>query len=123
MTDSPLPDYPAEAIASGRSCVETAISLSETHAVISRRYLAALLDYAERPGEAMRWRPIESAPKDETIVDLYADGDRYPECWWSGERWISYCAGNVPSDYTDAWFEVSNPTHFMSLPPAPDREG
>lgn len=36
----------------------------------------------------MNWQPIENAPKDGTVVDLW-DGSRFSDCHWSedNERW------------------------------------
>lgn len=68
------------------------------------------------------WRPISEADgqikRDEVIVDLWAEGNRYPECWWSGKRWVSYIAGNsgdLPANYEAQLYEISNPTHFREI--------
>jgi hypothetical protein len=68
---------------------------------------------------APQWQPIETAPKDETILDLWAEEGRFPECWWSGERWISYYSGNVETPIDEVVFAIKNPTHWMPLPPCP----
>lgn len=28
------------------------------------------------------WRPIDSAPKDGTCIDLFVDGERWADCYW-----------------------------------------
>ena len=68
------------------------------------------------------WRPIGEADgqikKDEIIVDLWAGGDRYPECWWSGKRWVSYIAGNsgdLSAKSEAQLYEIFAPTHFREI--------
>ena len=71
---------------------------------------------AEAERDAARWQPIETAPRDGTLIDL-----------WAGER-IANCAWNVPSkcwaERVGAgfggkhWAVVNNPTHWMPLPAA-----
>ena len=75
---------------------------------------------------ATRWQPIETAPKDGTVVDLWArreQTDKYErlaDCHWCGMTdWL----GN---EY-DGWDGLSpglrrtydNPTHWMPLPEPP----
>ena len=65
--------------------------------------------------EAMGWRPIEEAPKDKSMADLWeADSRvRIPDCTWLCNAWHQY-------RYEDGWVEVTcgTITHFM-FPPAP----
>jgi hypothetical protein len=67
---------------------------------------------------AMGWRPIETAPKDETPVDLWS-----PE--WGGERHtnmrrVGLSKGNVFYDPVESGICcVRGATHWMPLPPAP----
>jgi hypothetical protein len=71
---------------------------------------------------AMGWRPIETAPKDETPVDLWS-----PE--WGGERHtnmrrVSLSKGNVFYDPVEAGTCcVRSATYWMPLPPAPQGDG
>lgn len=68
----------------------------------------------------MEWRLIESAPQEgEVIVDLWRDGDRFPEAWWSGERWISYSGGDYKDPGGGNWWVIDDPTHWMPLPDGP----
>lgn len=122
MTNSPLPDYPAEAMA--RLSLELTARMSDPQSYSEEvtAALAALLDYAERAGELIRPRPIATAPKDETIIDLFVNGVRYPECWWSGLRWISNVAGTARKT-GERVFEIRDATHWLPIPPPPDREG
>ena len=70
----------------------------------------ALLDAPEAEG----WRPIETAPKDGTMVTLFPDfKGRVSQGRWfkgkrSGGRWAT-----CPYNY------VANPTHWMPLPNPP----
>lgn len=68
------------------------------------------------------WRPIDSAPRDGTKVDLWcrapgisAGPGRVPDCWYSVGKWWCY------DDYGDdqCRSEVHNATHFMPLPEPP----
>lgn len=61
-----------------------------------------------RERRAEDWQPIETAPKDETIVDLWCDGKRYPNC--------SACA-NVWRGIADSIRQP--PTHWRPLPKGP----
>ena len=79
--------------------------------------MAERIRKAEAERDAARWQPIETAPRDGTLIDL-----------WAGER-IANCAWNVPSkcwaERVGAgfggkhWAVVNNPTHWMPLPAAP----
>ena len=81
--------------------------------------LRASLAAAEQERDAARWQPIETAPRDGTLIDL-----------WAGER-IANCAWNVPSKCWGErigvgsgwkyWAVVLDPTHWMPLPAAPDQ--
>lgn len=82
-------------------------------------------DDIEARRKAMTWQPIETAPRDGTEVlvwcsrnnEMYvcvyykkADDDKAPSPWLY-----------AVSDYyqTDPYHVVSNPTHWMPLPPPP----
>lgn len=65
--------------------------------------------------QSTNWQPIETAPRDGTLVDLWlTDGRRETECRWStsvGGWWrFDENATDVP---------VDNPTHWMPIPPPP----
>ena len=76
-------------------------------------------------GSDMTWKDIQTAPGFGSRVDLWANGERYTDCWWGfptyGGRkgqygWVHQsgydCDGPV-----DDW--VPNPTHWMPLPAPP----
>lgn len=63
------------------------------------------------------WYPIESAPKDGKCVDLYAEGRRFTDCYWSA----------FDKDWWYGFYEfdgrfISNPSHWMPRPPPPPHE-
>lgn len=72
------------------------------------------------PGYCIGWQPIETAPKDGTLVDLVFRGPiRITDCkwsegeWWQTEQYESYvCVSNGPAQ----------PTHW-SRPTLPRAEG
>lgn len=74
----------------------------------------------------MDWQPIETAPKDGTVIDLWINGARWTDCWWQvGNRlhpldgWYSDALDCGDAD----WFcDDQQPTHWMPLP-APPHEG
>ena len=63
----------------------------------------------------MSWQPIETAPKDGTVIDLWADGQRLPNCKWRYGGWSQEYAEH-PSAHFDIYDE---PTHWMPLPEPP----
>jgi hypothetical protein len=79
------------------------------------------------------WQPIKDAPKDGTKVDLWQDGRRYTDVFWSFSRnaagqpiydpvWDGWAwDGVVGQSYTPNYIPDSgrNATHFMLLPEAP----
>ena len=82
----------------------------------------------------MNWQPIETAPKDGTVVDLWIGGEfagRRADCAWGlpyhscGEAG-KYCDSGwheIESGWYDTTFNLpmhEQPTHWMPRPPAPD---
>ena len=78
--------------------------------------ITVLLDAALSACDESPWRSMESAPKDETTVDLWTSaGERLADChycvstgtwkYWLDGRWVHI---------------VSTPTHWMHLPAAPE---
>lgn len=70
-----------------------------------------------------QWQPIESAPKDGTVIDLWcrapglsAGPARVPDCWYSDGRWWRY--DNEHGD-DQCRSRVHNATHWMPLPAPP----
>jgi hypothetical protein len=75
------------------------------------------------------WRPIETAPKDGSYIDLWAHGMRQTDCCWGLPQ---HCCGEAGRYCDDEWHGmdngwvdstfnvmVENPTHWMPLPEAP----
>ncbi len=81
----------------------------------------------------VQWQPIESAPKDGTVIDLWHEEfGRYPDCYWGlpahtcGEMG-SLCDSDVHSmdeGWVDTFNEIQFPanqyTHWMKLPTPPE---
>lgn len=80
---------------------------------------------------AAEWRPIETAPKDGTVIDLWVGDHRRTSCFWGLPH---HCCGEMGSycdsewhDLVDGWVddmneplgEFASPTHWMPLPPTP----
>jgi hypothetical protein len=59
------------------------------------------------------WQPIETAPKDGTLVDLWSGlhGNRWTDYSWAAGRWWRYSFGYEPFEF--------NPTHWMPIPSPP----
>lgn len=77
------------------------------------------------------WQPIATAPKDGTVIDIWANGWRRTDCHWGkpdhscGEAG-EYCDSDwhtAEPDWVDSLFgeflHVKNPTHWMHLPKPP----
>lgn len=65
------------------------------------------------------WYPIETAPKDGVLIDLwvsgYDDGCRISDCYWSVDDQIWW-------DTAGGGCVLEKPTHWMPLPPPPKDE-
>jgi hypothetical protein len=80
------------------------------------------------------WMPIETAPKDGTVVDCWVGGEfptRYENCYFGTphhECLSEYC-DSCPSDLKvkawrwSFWSERIKPTHWMPLPEPPSSSG
>lgn len=73
----------------------------------------------------MKWRPIETAPKDGTIILVYGywDGelsekDIEREVWKAHFNLGTWCLDG--SEFYAV--EIANPTHWMPLPEPPKKE-
>ena len=71
----------------------------------------------------MTWQPIETAPKDwKTVIDLWSDGARYPDCRWNMAFEDEYHGWEQRySETRDGWHDRRDlrPTHWMPLPEPP----
>jgi hypothetical protein len=68
---------------------------------------------------ADNWQPIESAPKDGTRIDVFAEGRRWPDSYWSGgPKRGCWWAPNWDYDGMDGPTCLA-PTHWMPIPPPP----
>lgn len=72
------------------------------------------------PPKTEGWRPIETAPRDGTRVDLWQQGHRFTDAFWDeGEEW--WCIDSRYSDGEPCPLAVSpEPTHWMPLPAPPN---
>jgi len=66
------------------------------------------------------WQPIETAPKDGTMIDLLCSGTRIADCYYedckiTNKTW-HYCY----FDWEQETVFCSNPTHWMPLPKPPE---
>ena len=63
----------------------------------------------------MRWEPIETAPRDATVILLWADAYHYPVVGWYSQAF--------PTGWCDVWEHEWNrpkqPTHWMRVPEPP----
>lgn len=133
MTDSPLVEQVALALGAElkRSCVHLGKCyawadaersyegniLAEVDGEIDLEDLArAAITILQPLLDERGWRPIESAPKDGTVILLhgtYKDGSG--QCsvalWSDGHGWVD------DVDFDPLWHQ--NPTHWMPLPEAP----
>lgn len=70
------------------------------------------------------WKPIETAPKDGTIVDLWTRiGERWTDCHWNVDKgdWLRW---GLDSWGGNGWQRIVDPlTHWMPLPPPPTAIG
>jgi len=94
--------------------------LTEAYAAM-RAVLAPLLDQARAEGrrEAGAWQPIETAPKDGTVILAWIpahEGDK-PEV--APVRWQSHVTGRWVHDASDWTLEAPMPTHWQPLPAPP----
>jgi uncharacterized protein DUF551 len=73
--------------------------------------------------EAKQWRPIESAPKDGTKIDVWQRDHRRTEVYWSDiqEAWAVDGAYG-PEEPTPLPI-IPRVSHWMPLPSAPPQEG
>lgn len=100
---------------------DEASAIAAAQADYESRILSALTTEPGAPEQA-QWRPIETAPKDGTRVDLWQQGHRVTDAFWDeGEEW--WCIDSLYSDGEPCPLAVSpEPTHWRPLP-APPKAG
>jgi hypothetical protein len=76
--------------------------------------IRALVDEHKRFVEVTMWRPIESAPRDETSIHAWCTHGQYILSW-KDDFWV---VDDNKSDFIPLRGE--EPTHWMSLPPSPE---
>jgi hypothetical protein len=79
--------------------------------IMDNTIVQGLLLEVKRLNEALEWQPIETAPKDGTIVLLVIDHGKWGEKVWTGL-------------WDDGWMVIygkarNAPTHWMPLPAPP----
>jgi hypothetical protein len=76
----------------------------------------------------MEWQPIDSAPKDGSLVDLWWEGVRFVDCFWMNYNpsfptrtvgWICAKTPGTPFSLSDIKAE---PSHWMIVGPPSDVE-
>lgn len=82
----------------------------------------------------MKWQPIETAPKDETLI-LACDASEHEEdfpdsvavIFWDNldasnrSKRMGWCNWQIGVDWDcDEWTEYKNPTHWMPVPRHPN---
>lgn len=63
------------------------------------------------------WRPIDTAPKDGTFIDLWDGEERLANCCWQEDRWLQRCA---ESSSRFPVGEYCAPTHWAPILPGPN---
>lgn len=72
----------------------------------------------ERDAQIVAWLPIETAPKDGTLVLLWQKGhpqfvgEYVIDRWWTEAEWANDCERLRPPE--------CDPTHWQPLPPPPE---
>ncbi len=75
---------------------------------------------------AMTWQPIETAPKDETSIDVWVESHgiayRIADVWWNPDDTMPLggCWWDKDADYGDGGPLTGVPTHWMPLPAPPE---
>jgi hypothetical protein len=70
----------------------------------------------------MEWQPIETAPKDGTVVLLFVPGDDdcREDCWITAS-WDGLMGGVWMDNARGEWWGFG-PSHWMPLPPPPKEQ-
>jgi len=79
----------------------------------------AVADAVVAAHEARRLKPIETAPKDGTLVDLWSDNGRWPDCKWDEviQDWTHWWGGGFD---VMGWVKLGeHVTHWATIPAPP----
>ncbi len=86
-------------------------------------WLANILREAEQALNPDPWRPIATAPKDGTLIDVVAEGDRCPDARWGQPDDPAHRRHNpqcwVTEDPFLGWIPLRAVTHWMPRPGKP----
>lgn len=87
------------------------------------------------PAAASGWQPIETAPRDGTVIDIWADGERIADVYWGkpdhccGEMgqycdsdWHREKPGWVVCAINASYWGSKPPTHWQPLPAEPEED-
>jgi len=88
---------------------------------ISRQFLRRILTALRTPSQG--WQPIETAPKDGSEIDLWANGRRRANCRWGVFRWHNGKPQDEPcwGPYMMGEEGPLQPTHWQPLPTPPEK--
>lgn len=102
------------------AAVAASVAESDFRSALVRNYstISRVLREAADGG----WRPIETAPKDGTLLIL-TNGGWVKEGWWSTSIWLGRKGpGWVIDDERECGFTQDDVTHWRPLPPPPATE-
>lgn len=79
----------------------------------------ALMSNIKVRGEAMEWQPIKTAPKDETVIDIYTPEHGIGRCVYMSR--VDLGKGNIFYEQTQGGYScIRTATHWMPLPEDPN---
>lgn len=65
------------------------------------------------------WRPIESAPRNGILIDLWAGGDRVTDCKWMSDGFYYYECDQDGCEWVNVKQWHGTPTHWRPKPGPP----
>lgn len=71
--------------------------------------------YERGKRDALAWQPIETAPKDGTVIQAVISGDWEPRCRFNTKRNVWEAIGLDSFDCME-WLSSAAPTHWMPMP-------
>lgn len=126
MTDTDIPPNLRAAVDIMADAVQGMYVFTDNRECIEAECAAALRALLAVGFSVQRWEPIETAPKDGTSVDLWAQGQR-----WANKRWGRHDPFSDAPFGPEHWIAVTaprgepigfryiEPTHWMPLPSPP----